>query len=61
MPSDDAVRNVCRQLIDSQNEDEIRVLGDQLRRLLHESIESARSQARVLPSLDEAPKRKKAS
>ena len=61
MHADDAILNISRRLLESQDEAEIMALAEELRRLLHECVESARLRVRVLPLLDEAPKRKKAA
>lgn len=53
-PLDEEIRKICGQLIACEDEAEIRALAGELQRLLHEAIEEARSQIRVLPFL-EAP------
>ena len=57
MPIEDEIRQLCRRLILCDDPAEIRVLGNQLRWILHQSIQEARGQIRVLPLLDAEPKR----
>lgn len=60
MPVEDEINDACKRLIDSNDGDEVRILAQQLRQLLHESTEEARSQIRVLPLLRKHAKRKSA-
>ena len=52
MASEDEIRQLCARLIECDDDAEIRVLADQLRRQMHRRIEEARSQISVLPLLD---------
>jgi hypothetical protein len=55
---EDEVRDVCKQLVASKDGDAATiVLARRLRELLHQLVQNARDQVRILPLLDRAPKR----
>jgi hypothetical protein len=60
-PIEDEIRLLCGRLIVSDDPAEIRVLGQQLRWILHQWLQEARSQIRVLPLLNTKANRKKAA
>ena len=56
--SDEEIRNLCKQLIACRDDAEVHILAERLRQLVHESIQEARSQIRVLPILNRSAERK---
>jgi hypothetical protein len=61
MQTEDEIRDLCKRLIASEDEAQIRFLANRLRALIHQAVEDARSQAACLPMLETAPQRKKAA
>lgn len=61
MPLEDEIRRACKQLIACDDEVEVRAIAERLRFFLYEWLQETRSQIRVLPLLDEAPRRKNAA
>jgi hypothetical protein len=58
MPSEDDIHDVSQRLIACDDDAEVRILAQKLRRLLHESTEEARSQIQILPDLQKHAKRR---
>jgi len=53
---EEEVRDVCKQLVASKDGDAAIVLARRLRELLHQLVQNARDQVRILPLLDKAQK-----